>query len=132
VPGTARTWKEFIASSYSRSDLTEYVADTTKLIEARRAALARVMPPKVAPSSPRRTTRSSAAANEQNKDGLEVYRQAFGLPFQPSNPGTKGGLDWIDHYMQIDLTTRTRSLRTSGSRRGRLAARLPRLLPRRR
>jgi hypothetical protein len=105
VPDTARTWKEFIASSYSRSNLTEYVADTSKLIEARRAALARVLPPKVAPLLAKKNYKKFRGSNEQNKDGLEVYRQAFGLPFQPSNPGTKGGLDWIDHYMQIDLTT---------------------------
>jgi hypothetical protein len=106
VPGTSRTWKEFVASHYSRSGLEEYVADTTKLIEARRAALARVLPAKVQPLLAAKNYQKFRGSNEQNKDGLEVYRQAFGLPFQPSNPGKYDGLDWIDHYMQVDRTTR--------------------------
>lgn len=105
VPGTSRKWADFIASVYSRADLGVYVADTTKLVEARRAALALVMPPKVAPLLAAKGYKKFRGSNEQNNDGLEVYRQAFGLPFQPSNPGETGGLDWIHHYMKVDGTT---------------------------
>lgn len=105
VPGTSRTWKEFIASSYSRAELDEYVSDTTKLIEMRRAALSRVLPPIVQPLLAKKNYKKWRGSNEQNRDGLKVYRDAFGIPFQPANPRETEGLDWLEHYMQVDRTT---------------------------
>lgn len=105
VPGTGRTWREFIASSYSREELEVYQADTTKLIEMRRAALSRVMPPKVTPLLARKGYKKWRGSNEQNKDGLKVYRDAFGIPFQHANPRETEGLDWLAFYMQVDHTT---------------------------
>jgi hypothetical protein len=105
VPGTGRTWKEFIASSFSRAGLEEYQADTTKLIEMRRAALSRVLPPIVTQLLAKKGYKKWRGSNEQNKDGLKVYRDAFGIPFNPANPGATEGLDWLDHYMQVDHTT---------------------------
>jgi hypothetical protein len=105
VPGTGRTWKEFVTSSFSRAGLEEYQADTTKLIEMRRAALSRVLPPLVAPLLAKKNYKKWRGSNEQNKDGLKVYRDAFGIPFMPANPGATEGLDWLDHYMQVDYST---------------------------
>lgn len=105
VPGTSRTWKEFIASSINRAGLEEYVADATKLIEMRRAALSRVLPPIVTPLLARQGYKKWRGSNEQNKDGLKVYRDAYGIPFDPANPGATEGTDWLDFYMQVDHTT---------------------------
>lgn len=105
VPQSGRTWDEFVSSHYNRRELEVYVANTSKLIEARRAALSRVLPAKVQPLLAEKNYKIFRGSNEENQDGLEVYRQAFGLPFHPSNPGKRGGLQWIEHYMQVDRTT---------------------------
>lgn len=106
VPGSRASWKELIASSYSRANLEQYVADSTRLIEARRAALSRVIPAIVQPLLAAKNYVKFRGSNEQNKDVLKVYRDAFGLPFSPANPTEQGGLDWLDHYMMVDKTTR--------------------------
>ena len=105
VPGTNRTWKDFIASSINRAGLEEYVGDTTKLIEMRRATLSRALPPIVMPLLAKKNYKLFRGSNEQNQDGLKVYRDAFGIPFHPANPGASEGLDWLAHYMQVDRTT---------------------------
>lgn len=105
VPNTRRTWDELIESSYSRAGLESFVADTTKLINARRATLAGVIPPIVQKLLADKKYMRFRGSNEQNKDVLKVYRDAFGLPFHPANPTEQGGLDWLDHYMLVDRTT---------------------------
>ncbi len=105
VPGTNQTWAEAIASSYSRERLDLYVSDATKLIEMRRAALSRVLPAVVGPLLKRKNYVRFRGSNEQNKDGLKVMRDCFGIPFAPANPRTTEGLEWIEHYMTVDHTT---------------------------
>jgi len=105
VPGTHRTWKEIVASHYSRAGLEKYLSDSTKLIKAQRDTLSRVLPSIVSPLLKQKNYVKFRGSNEQNNDGLAVYRQSFGLPFQPSNPKSDGGFEWIDHFMQVDHTS---------------------------
>ena len=103
VPGTEKTsWRQLIQQSLSREGLEQYVSDTTRLIQARRDVLSRVIPPLVQPVLAKSHYAAFRGSHDQNNDALEVYRRVYGLPFQPLNPGETGGLEWADHYMQVD------------------------------
>jgi hypothetical protein len=103
---TRQTWQELIEASLSRENLEQFVSDTTKLIKARRNILAGVIPRYTACLIKKRRYQRFAGSHDQNNDGLEVMRTAYGLPFQPVNPGETGGLEWADHYMTVDKKTR--------------------------
>lgn len=106
VPGTRQTWKGLIEDSMSRARLERYVTSATQLIEARRDVLADIIAPRVSELLVNLRYESFRGSNEQNNDALQVYRRVYGLPFQPCNPGETGGLEWADHYMQVDRKTR--------------------------
>lgn len=102
VPGTHQPWDTLIEDSLSRSNLELYISDTTRLLEARRDVLAKVIPPLVTPALTDNHYTSFVGSHDQNNDALAVYRRVFGLPFSPVNPGESGGLEWIDHFMMVD------------------------------
>ncbi len=104
-PGPRRTWDELITASYSRAGLENFEADATKLINARRDTLAKVIKPIAQKLLADKKYMKLRGSNEQNRDVLRVYRDAFGLPFQPANPTEQGGLDWLDHYMMVDRSS---------------------------
>jgi hypothetical protein len=92
-------------SELSRAGLEGYVTDATELIRARREALARVFPRYVQPLLQRGNYRKFAMSHEAN-DVRSVYRSVFGLPFTGVNPGREGGIEWLNHYMQVDTEAR--------------------------
>jgi hypothetical protein len=107
VDGTpsGRGWEDLMKSELSRAGLEGYVTDATELIRARREALARVFPRHVQPLLQRGNYRKFAMSHEAD-DVRSVYRQAFGLPFVGVNPGKSGGIEWLNHYMQVDAEAR--------------------------
>lgn len=100
--GSRFTWTELIEASLSRSGLERFLSRTTDLIAAKREVLAGIVPPLVAPVLQRLKYQRFVGSHDQNKDGLQVMRTAYGLPFLPVNPGESGGLEWADHYMTVD------------------------------
>lgn len=99
------TWPELIESVLTRAKLEVFISDATRLIEARREVLTGLIAPLVAPVLEQKHYQQFAGSHDQNKDGLQVMRTAYGLPFVPINPGESGGLEWADHYMTVDRTT---------------------------
>lgn len=106
VPDKALTWKELIELSLSRQGLEQFISDATRLIEARRNILAGIIPPLVMPLLKAKRYMRFVGSHDQNNDALQVYRRVYGLPFRPLNPRETGGLEWADHYMDIDKKTR--------------------------
>lgn len=105
-PNSKTTWDDLILSALSRAGLERHITDATRLLEARRDVIAGVIIPLVAPVLKAQNYARFAGSHDQNNDALELYRRVFGLPFQPVNPGESGGLEWADHYMQVDKTTK--------------------------
>jgi hypothetical protein len=95
-------WDGVLDASLSRAGLEAYIKDITQLMVARRETLAQVLPPIVQPIISSLHYQRFTGSHEQNNDALQVYRNVYGLPFQPKNPGTTGGLEWADHYMTVD------------------------------
>lgn len=102
VPDTHTTWAELIESSLSRVNLERFITDATRLLAARRDILAKVIAPLVAPILADKHYLFFRGSHDQNNDALMVYRNVYGLPFEGINPGATGGLEWADHYMQVD------------------------------
>ncbi|MBC7928940.1 MAG: hypothetical protein H7Z38_00040 [Rubrivivax sp.] len=102
--GGRRTWREVIEAGLTRVGLETYVADATKLRDARQAALSRVLPQLVAPILSAKKYVKFRGSHEQENAALKVYRQVFGLPFHPINPKKEGGLDMLNHLMHVDET----------------------------
>lgn len=106
VPDKALTWAELIELSLSRQGLEQFISDATRLIEARRNILAGIIPPLVTPLLKAKRYMRFVGSHDQNNDALQVYRRVYGLPFRPLNPKETGGLEWADHYMDVDKKTR--------------------------
>ncbi|MGI8656492.1 MAG: hypothetical protein ACR2LC_14895 [Pyrinomonadaceae bacterium] len=94
-------WDELVQASLSRANLERFMADATRLIEARREVLTRVIPAYVAPLLREQNFRKFRMSHEA-KTQRQVYRTVYGLPFEASNPGEDGGVEWLNHYMQIN------------------------------
>ena len=106
VPGRRQTWKQLIEASTSRVGLERFTGSMTRLLEAQRDVLADVIPPIVGDLLERLNYSRFRGSHDENNGALEVYRHAYGLPFEPCNPGKTGGLEWAHHYMTIDKKTR--------------------------
>lgn len=98
---TPPSWDMLVKSALERENLGRYITNTTALIEAKHALLARVIPPY-----------ASAARSEKNFKALRmsheaigprtVYETAFGLHFEPINPGKSGGAELVNYQMAVD------------------------------
>jgi hypothetical protein len=84
-----------------RDGLERYASDATQLLSARREVPARVIPQYVNPIIQKlhyvRFMMSHEARTQR-----DIYRTVYGLPFGAANPGTEGGIDWLNHYMMVD------------------------------
>jgi hypothetical protein len=94
-------WDELVKASVSRAGLEQFIADTTQLIAARRDVLSRVIPQYVQPILSEQNFKKLRMSHEA-KTERQIYRNVYGLPFQPANPGAEGGIEWLNHYMQAD------------------------------
>jgi hypothetical protein len=100
--GTGRVaWDDLVKASISRAGLEQFMSDATRLIEARREVLARIIPSHVSPLLREQSFRKFRMSHEA-KTERQVYRTVYGLPFEACNPGEDGGVEWINHYMQVD------------------------------
>lgn len=102
VHGRAHKWDELVKTSLDRAGVEAYVSDTTKLLQMRRSTLARIIPPLVGPLLQARNFKAFRMSHEANKGPGKVYRDAYGIPFQPCNPGADGGIELFNHYLKVD------------------------------
>jgi hypothetical protein len=101
VGGTQRPWDDLIAASLKRAPLDQYITDATRLMQARREVLARVLPRYVQPQLGAQRFMKWRMSHERD-DLRRVYRDVYGLPFAGVNPGLEGGIDWLNHYIHVD------------------------------
>lgn len=103
VNGQVKTWRELFKDVIDRTNLGQYVADTSRLIEARREALATIIPNFARPIIRLNNYRTFRGSHEQSKTGaLEIYNRVFGLNFVPKNPGGDGGIDALNLLQMVD------------------------------
>lgn len=99
-----RAWDELVESSMKRTNLEAFQSDVTKLIRMRRATLSKVIPPIVGPLLASYNYKTFRMSHEQINAAGKVYKEAFGLPFLPCNPGSDGGIELFNHYLKVDYS----------------------------
>jgi hypothetical protein len=104
APAGGLDWDEMQRDAFSRSNLERYFADADALNRERRAALARAVPSYVTPILRAQNYVKFRGSHEQANDALRVYKECFGLPFHPTNPGADGGMDYVNSLMKVDYT----------------------------
>lgn len=105
TPDNPDQWDEIIRASLTRTNLEQYIHNTTQLIEARRNILADIIPNIVRPLLEEQNFLEFRMSHEA-KTQREIYDTVFGLPFSPADPGEDGGIDWLNHYMKAIETNR--------------------------
>jgi hypothetical protein len=105
VNGQMKTWEEVCRDSFTRQNLETYGHSVTEFIDATRDARSRVIPPLVGKMLNVQNV-VFRGSHEQNKNALKVYRDVYGLPFHPCNPGADGGIELLNHLMKVDKTKR--------------------------
>ena len=94
-------WDSLIRSAFTREHLEFYITDATALSRARREAIATVIPQHIAPVLSTRNYERFRMSHERN-DLRKLYEEIYGLPFEGVNPGRDGGVEILNHYMQVD------------------------------
>jgi hypothetical protein len=100
--GVRRSWDELLEANLTRTGVEGFTASATQAIRARRDTLARLIPPLVQPIRAAQHFSLFRGSHEQSSGALKVYRDVYGLPFQPCNPGADGGVEMLNHLMQVD------------------------------
>jgi hypothetical protein len=95
-------WDTLLEDTISRANLERYFTNTTKLIDEKRKVLTRVIPQYVQQILQQKNYRGFKGSHEEENNALKVYRDIYGLPFKGVNPGKKGGLELLNHLMQVD------------------------------
>jgi len=109
VRGQGFTWEQLVTSTLQATNLQHLIHDTTRLIAERRKLLASVIPECVDPIRRTQNYVKFRGSHEQHskKDmtgALTIYKKVFGLPFEPTNPGSDGGVDMINLLMKVDYS----------------------------
>lgn len=102
VNGQHRIWDELVASSLKRTNIDSFSHDVTKLLRLRRATLAKIIPPAVGPMLMQKNYKTFRMSHEAINGPGKVYKDVFGVPFQPCNPGAEGGLELFNHFLKVD------------------------------
>lgn len=105
VEGQLKTWEEVLRAAHTREGLTGYTSSVTALIEMSRDVRARVIPPLVRKILQAQHLHDFRGSHEQNNNALAVYRDIYGLPFKPVNPGADGGVELLNSLMKVERTT---------------------------
>lgn len=103
VHGQRKSWRELIRTTLDKQGL-ENIVNTQELIEKRRSILAKVLPNIVHPILSLQNYVLFRASHDR-EDVRRVYRTVFGLPFQPANPTSDGGVDTLNLLMKVDYNS---------------------------
>lgn len=102
ISGQHRIWDELVSSSLKRTNIDSYSHDVTKLLRLRRSTLAKIIPPAVGPMLMQKNYKTFRMSHEAINGPGKVYKDVFGIPFQPCNPGADGGLELFNHFLKVD------------------------------
>lgn len=98
---TSPNWDDLIESALDRRELQQYVSNTTAFIEAKHALLARVIPEFTRAAIERKNYKALRMSHEASGP-RQVYERAFGLNFDPINPGKDGGAELVNYQMKVN------------------------------
>ncbi|MDQ3755980.1 MAG: hypothetical protein M3371_14765 [Acidobacteriota bacterium] len=99
----ALDWEGLIRATLTREHLERYVAGATALVAARREAIAYVIPPLVATALAEQNYVTWRMSHERT-DLRQLYEEVYGLPFEGVNPGRDGGIETLNHYLQVEVS----------------------------
>lgn len=101
VNGKPKPWDEVVRDCRTRQNMAAYSSSVRDLIEAERTSRSKIIPALVRPlvSSRKVTFRGS---HEQANDAHRVFRDVFGMDFRAINPGSDGGLEYLNNLMYAD------------------------------
>lgn len=123
INGQQRLWDELVSSSLKRTNIDSYSHDVTKLLRLRRSTLAKIIPPAVGPMLMQKNYRNFRMSHEAINGAGKVYKEVFGIPFQPCNPGSDGGLELFNHFLKVDYNAKHPCIEPSEERIRRVMAR---------
>jgi hypothetical protein len=104
VEGRLVPWDEVLRVAHTREGLRRHTSSVTELIGMERDVRSKFIPPIVRKILATQHLTDFRGSHEQNNNALEVYRSIYGLPFQPVNPGTDGGIELLNSLMKVDRT----------------------------
>jgi hypothetical protein len=100
-------WKALKNAELTRNSgkLREAERESLKAaIEVRRNVVAGVIAEKTAEILKARPSYAMWHMSHEAKSQRQVYRNVYGLPFEPCNPGASGGTEEMNHFMRVDYT----------------------------
>jgi hypothetical protein len=101
VDGIEHRWEDLVQVIIAREGIDKFTSSLTEKINAQRQGLAKIIPkyvhPLIASQHYIRFRMSHEAADVQR-----IYRETFGLPFEPAVPTEGAGVDLINFAMKID------------------------------
>jgi hypothetical protein len=101
IGGRLKGWDEIVRDAHRR-ELRDYTASVTDMISMVRDVRSKVIPPIVRRILKAQKLNDFRGSHEQNNNALVVYRDVYGLPFQPTNPGSDGGIELLNSLMKVD------------------------------
>jgi hypothetical protein len=101
VGGVSYSWDELVESSLRRTNLERFISDVSRLIEARRDVLAGIIPSATSEMIARHNFTRFRMSHEA-KAARDVYRRVYGLPFAGVNPGSDGGVEFLNNLTHVD------------------------------
>jgi hypothetical protein len=101
IMGVTYKWEDLVKSLISRNEIAKFTKTRRDEIKAQREGLARIIPEYVHPLLVAYNYQKFRMSHEAD-DWRTVYRDAFGLPFMPANPGKTGGLAMLNLMGKVD------------------------------
>lgn len=102
VGGLPKEWDAVIRDAFARTNVGDYAANVTEMIEMSRDVRSRIIPPLVRGILKAQKYPTFRGSHEQNNNALRVYREVYGLPFVATNPGADGGVELLNSMMKVD------------------------------
>lgn len=99
-------WDALLSSEIVRAQLAEAAQepDMTQAVERRRKVVAGVVKERVESELKARPFAMLHMSHEA-KTARNVYRNVYGLPFEPCNPGASEGVEEMNHFQRVDYDT---------------------------
>lgn len=101
--GIEYEWEILLQELIARENIGKFTASLTEKIKAQRQGLARVIPKFVTPLLTSQHYTRFRMSHERD-DWQRIYRETFGLPFEPAKPTEGAGVDLINFTMKVDPT----------------------------
>lgn len=100
-------WKALKNAELTRNSAKLREAERESLksaIETRRDVVAGVVAERAAKILKANSSYAMWHMSHEAKSQRQVYRNVYGLPFEPCNPGASGGTEEMNHFMRVDYT----------------------------